>query len=185
VVAAAGDGAGGETNATNVVNLVSSWNPNLLIYLGDVYEKGTSTEFYNWYGVNSLNFSKFRTITDPTIGNHEYTNGPPTGYFDYWNNIPNYYSFTTGGWHFISLNSNSSFIGTSTTSAQYQWLAQDLAANATACTLVYWHAPLYNIGPEGNASSMQSIWALLVQDQVDFVLNGHDHYIQTVQFLII
>jgi hypothetical protein len=175
VVAAAGDGAGGETNAASVINLISSWNPNLLLYLGDVYEKGTSTEFFNWYGVNSLNFSKFRAITDPAIGNHEYTNGPPTGYFDFWNNIPNYYSFTSGGWHFVSLNSNSSYVGTSSTSAQYQWLAQDLAANSTACTLVFWHAPLYNIGPEGNASGMKSIWSLLVQDKVDMVLNGHDH----------
>ena len=33
------------------------------------------------------------------------------GYFDYWNNIPNYYSFNAGGWHFISLNSNYSKIG--------------------------------------------------------------------------
>ena len=175
VVAAAGDGASGETSASNVVNLISFWKPNLLIYLGDVYEKGSPAEFYNWYGNNNQNFSMFRTITDPTIGNHEYTTGSPAGYFDYWNNVPNYYSFTTGGWHFVSLNANFQFSGTSTSSAQYVWLAQDLAANTTACTLVYWHQPLYNIGPEGNQTSMQAIWSLLVQDKVDIVLNGHDH----------
>ncbi len=175
VLVAAGDGASGETNASNVVNLISSWNPNLLLYLGDVYEKGSVAEFYNWFGANNQNFSKFRTITDPTIGNHEYTNGPPTGYFDYWDNIPNYYSFTTGGWHFVSLNANSQFNQYSTTSAQYQWLAQDLASNSTACTIVYWHQPIYNIGPEKDQTSMLPIWALLVQDKVDLVLNGHDH----------
>ncbi len=175
VVAAGGDGAGGETNASNVISLISSWNPNLLLYLGDVYEKGTLTEFDNWYGSNSQYFSKFLAITDPTIGNHEYTNGPPTGYFSFWNNIPSYYSFTSGGWHFISLDSMSQYVPTSSTSAQYKWLAQDLADNTAACTIAFWHEPLYNVGPEGSQSGMKSIWSLLVQDKVDIVLNGHDH----------
>jgi hypothetical protein len=146
-----------------------------LIYLGDVYEKGSPTEFFNWYGNNAQNFSAFRAITDPTIGNHEYSSGSPTGYFDYWNNVPNYYSYTTGGWHFISLNANSQFNQYSPTSAQYKWLAQDLAANTTACTLVYWHQPIFNIGAEPDQTAMLPIWSLLVQDKVDIVLNGHDH----------
>ena len=176
VLVAAGDGASGENNATNVVNLISSWNPNLLLYLGDVYEKGSVAEFYNWYGTNNQNFSKFKAITDPAIGNHEYSGGSGgAGYFDYWNNIPNYYSFTTGGWHFVSLNANSQFNQYSTNSAQYQWLAQDLAANSTACTIVYWHQPIFNIGAEPDQTAMLPIWALLVQDKVDIVLNGHDH----------
>ncbi len=51
-VAAAGDGAGGDASETAVTNLMSTMNPNLVLYLGDVYEKGTSTEFDNWYGDN-------------------------------------------------------------------------------------------------------------------------------------
>ena len=175
VVAAVGDGASGETNETSVVNLISSWNPNLFLFLGDVYEKGLITEFYNWYG-NTQNYGLFRAITDPTIGNHEYENGVAPGYFDYWDNIPNYYSFNSGGWHFISLNANSQFNQFSPTKAQYQWLAQDLATITTACTLVYWHQPLYNIGGEPPQTQMQQIWTLLAQSgKVDIVLNGHDH----------
>jgi hypothetical protein len=49
VVAAAGDGAGGEQSESDTTNLIASWNPNLFLYLGDVYEQGTSTEFHNWY----------------------------------------------------------------------------------------------------------------------------------------
>jgi hypothetical protein len=175
VVAAVGDGASGETNSTSVVNLISSWNPNLFLFLGDVYEKGSVTEFYNWYGNTTQNYGLFRTITDPTIGNHEYEFGVAPGYFDYWNNIPNYYSFNSGGWHFISLNANSQFNQTSTTSAQYKWLVQDLASITTACTLVYYHQPLYNIGAEPPQTKMQQIWSLLAQSKVDIVLNGHDH----------
>src|SRR5580765_2218796 len=69
VVAAAGDGAGGDTSSTSVANLVGSWSPNLFLYLGDVYEKGSYAEFSNWYDGA---FGALRPITDPVIGNHEY-----------------------------------------------------------------------------------------------------------------
>jgi hypothetical protein len=118
VVAAAGDGADGQSAAAGVASLIAQINPNLFVYLGDVYENGSTSEFYNWYGNSGSNFSAFLGITDPTIGNHEYTGSSAAGYFDYWNNIPNYYSYNAGGWHFISLNSNSSRIGVNTSSAQ-------------------------------------------------------------------
>lgn len=173
-VVAVGDGAGGESNETKVVNLISSWNPNLMLYLGDVYQEGSPVEFYNWYNPTGF-YGVFRAITDPTIGNHEYLTGSPTGYFSYWNNIPNYYSFNAGGWHFISLNSNSQFIPTSTSSPQYQWLQQDLTANAGTCTIVFYHEPLYNVGPEGDATTIRAIWSLLYSYHIPLVVNGHDH----------
>ena len=176
IVAAGGDGADGATYAGKVSSPITTINPNLFLYLGDVYEKGSVAEFYNWYGTGGTNFSNFLSITDPTIGNHEYSSSSGgAGYFDYWNNIPNYYSYNAGGWHFISLNSNPSHIGVSKTSAQYAWLAQDLAANASMCTIVYYHHPLFNIGPEGPTTAMADIWALMAQNGVSIVLNGHDH----------
>jgi chitodextrinase len=178
VVAAAGDGASGEVNATLASNLAVSQNPNLFLYLGDVYEKGSFAEFYNWYGTESTNYGRLRAITNPTIGNHEYENGVAPGYFDYWNNIPNYYSYDAGGWHFISLNSNYSFAPVGPQSAQYQWLSQDLQAHSQACTIVYYHHPLFNIGPEGSTTAMADIWALLAQRNVEIVLTGHDHTYQ-------
>jgi chitodextrinase len=175
IVTAAGDGADGANAATNVTNMIASINPNLFLYLGDVYEDGTVAEYYNWYGTGTTNYSQFNAITNPTIGNHEYVGSSAAGYFDYWNNIPNYYSFNAGGWHFVSLNSNSSHIGVDKTSAQYAWLSQDLAANSSLCTIVYYHHPLFNIGPEGPTTAMSDIWALMAQNGVTIVLNGHDH----------
>jgi hypothetical protein len=175
VLAAVGDGASGEANAAKVTSMIASWNPNLFLYLGDVYEKGSPTEFLNWYGGSTQFYGQFRSITDPTIGNHEYTNKQAPGYFNYWDNIPNYYSFDSGGWHFISLNANPQFNQTAPGTAQYQWLVQDLAANHAACTLAYWHEPLFNIGQEPAATNVQAIWSLLAQSGVDIVLNGHDH----------
>jgi hypothetical protein len=175
VVAAAGDGASGETNSLKVVKLISSINPDLFLYLGDVYEQGSKAEFYNYYGLQGTAFGAFRSITNPTVGNHEYLTNAAQGYFSYWDNIPDYYSYDAGGWHFISLNSNYNRIGVGSTSSQYQWLAQDLAAHANACTVVYYHHPLFNIGPEGATSAMSEIWALLAKNGVSIVINGHDH----------
>src|SRR5436190_1027827 len=108
VIAATGDGAGGEVGAQNVVNRVKSWNPNLFLYLGDVYEKGAPTEFKNWYGGASTLFGQFRSITNPVIGNHEYSVSPTAaGYYDYWDNIHPYYDYYANGWHFIALDSTS------------------------------------------------------------------------------
>jgi chitodextrinase len=174
-VVAGGDGASGETYAVKVSNLIASLNPNMFIYLGDVYEKGSPAEFYNWYGSPTTNFGRFRSITNPTVGNHEYQGGTASGYFDYWDNIPNYYSYNAGGWHFISLNSNGASVLTNPTSAQYKWLQQDLIANSGVCTMVYYHHPLYNIGAEGSTPAMTEIWKLMALYGVDIVLNGHDH----------
>ena len=48
-----------------VTNLIASLNPNLFLYLGDVYENGSPTEFYNWYGTTSTYFGQFRVDHRP------------------------------------------------------------------------------------------------------------------------
>ena len=181
VVAAVGDGASGETNEGNVANLISSWNPNLFLYLGDVYENGRAMEFNNWYGKPGTTgtYGQFYSITDPAIGNHEFVGSDITGYEWYWNNVPQYYSFDANGWHFVALDNISKFIGTTTSNANYKaetaWLKNDLAKNKLACTIVYYHAPLFNVGPEGTATNTAGIWQILAQNHVTMVLNGHDH----------
>jgi chitodextrinase len=178
VLAAVGDGADGGSSADAVSTLIQSWNPNLFLYLGDVYDDGTSTEYANWYGGATGTFGRFRSITNPTVGNHEYTGNSAPGYFDYWDNVPNYYSVNAAGWHIISLNSTGQFNQTAAGTAQYQWLQQDLAANAGSCTLVEFHHPLYNVGKEGPAARMSEMWTLMAANGVDVVLNGHAHNYQ-------
>ena len=177
MLAAAGDGASGETAAGDVTGLIASWNPNLFLYLGDVYEDGTSTEFYNWYGTESTFYGRFRSITNPVIGNHEYQSGGiAPGYFDYWDNIQRYYSYDAAGWHFIALDSNCGLVPSCAVGqAQYQWLLSDLSTHTNVCTIAYFHHPVYNVGPEGYTTSMNDLWALMAQHGVDIVLTGHDH----------
>ncbi|MBN1147853.1 MAG: DNRLRE domain-containing protein [Anaerolineales bacterium] len=174
VLAAVGDGASGELAAGAVSDLIVSWNPNMFFYLGDVYEKGTSTEFYNWYGVDTY-FGRLKSVTNPVVGNHEFENGVAPGYFDYWDNIPNYYSYYANSWRFIAMDSNASGeIG----SPQYEWLTQEMAANTAICTIAYFHHPIFNVGPQGDTPRMNDSWSLLVQNGVDIVLTGHDHNYQ-------
>jgi hypothetical protein len=40
IVGVTGDGAVGQTSATEVTDMIASWNPGLLTYLRDVYEDG-------------------------------------------------------------------------------------------------------------------------------------------------
>jgi hypothetical protein len=173
VLAATGDGAGGETSAARVVDMIDSWNPNMFLYLGDVYEGGSSTEFLNWYAPENF-FGRFRDITNPTVGNHEYLVADAEGYFDYWDNVPPYYSFDAGGWHVISLNSNGP------KNAQYQWLRQDFQAHPNPCTIAYFHHPLFSIGPLGGSDqeALKDLWILLDEQGVDIVLTGHEHSYQ-------
>jgi hypothetical protein len=174
VLAAVGDGASGETGAANVTTLIKNNNPNLFLYLGDVYEQGSIAEFFNWYGNSGSFFDQFHSITDPTVGHHEYlVDGNASPYFYYWDNVPNYYSFDANGWHIISLNSHGAAGGTN--SAEYQWLQTDLAAHPATCTIAYYHNPLYSIGVEPPDLAMNSIWQLLAQNYADIVLSGNDH----------
>ena len=175
VMVATGDGASGEPNAIAVTNLIADMDPNLFLYLGDVYNDGTETEFHNWYGTGSDHYSRFRSITNPTIGNHEYQGFQAPDYFDYWDNVPHYYSFDAAGWHFINLDSTSQYNQTVPGTAQYDWLVTDLEANSAVCTVAYFHHPVFNVGTEGESMRMNTIWTLLAQHGVDVVLTGHDH----------
>jgi hypothetical protein len=89
-----------------------------------------------------------------------------------------YYSFNAGGWHFVSLNTNCLDVGgCKITNGQYMWLVNDLATDTSACTLVYYHTPLYSQGPEAT-SPLTDTWTLMAQKGVDIVLNGNDHNYQ-------
>lgn len=174
-VAAVGDGASGEPNAQAVSDMLVAEDPNMFLYLGDVYEKGTKTEYHNWYGDESRLWGRLRSITNPTIGNHEYENGVAPGYFDYWDNIPNFYSYDVAGWHMISLNSTNLFRDNP---VQFNWLLADIAASGAECTIAYWHDPRWSIGTQGDEPKMQEEWELLVAAGVDIFVGGNDHNYQ-------
>src|SRR5207248_11597314 len=60
-------------------------------------------------------------------------------------------------------------------SPQEKWLRADLAAHPAACTLAYWHQPLFSSGEHGANAQMRPIWQALYDAGADVVLGGHDH----------
>ena len=84
---------------------IDAWDPEVVAYLGDVYDRGTPQELDTWYG-DATGYGRFRDITNPAVGNHEYmTSATAAPYLDYWGQVPHYYSYDVGGWHVVVLDS--------------------------------------------------------------------------------
>lgn len=159
-------------------------NPTLAFVLGDnAYSSGTLSEYTTRYDPN---WGRFKALTSPVPGNHEYQTTGAAGYFDYFNGVGvqsgpagergrGYYSFDVGEWHFVALNSMS---GGTVSSTQLAWLEQDLAANTKPCTAALFHHPMVSSGIYGGSSTMRAFWDRLYAARADLVLAGHDHNYQ-------
>jgi hypothetical protein len=169
-------------------NLISGIQPAAVLSLGDIqYYCGSLAAFNASY---NLSWGQFKSITHPAVGNHEYltsggtgcdvSNTGAAGYFTYFGaqaGLPSqgFYSYDLGSWHIVVLNSNCSQAGgCNSSSPQYKWLAQDLLAHPSQCTLAYWHIPLYSSGGRANANT-KSLYQLLYNNNADLILTGHDH----------
>jgi acid phosphatase type 7 len=152
--------------------------------LGDTqYEDGALVKFQGSYHPT---WGRVNDMAHPAVGNHEYLIPGAAGYFDYFNGVGNftglagdrdkgYYSYDLDKWHVIVINSNCSDVGgCSPGTPQYDWLAADLAAHPTACTLAYWHIPLFSSGGRA-AINTRHVWELLYNNNADVILTGHDH----------
>lgn len=194
VVAAAGDiacdptsssfngGAGTSSNCRMLAtsDLVLGMSPNAVLLLGDnQYEDGTLSQFNQSY---DLSWGRFKEITYPAVGNHEYKTLGASGYYSYFgpaagDPAKGYYSTNIGNWHVVALNSNCSKAGgCSAGTPQEQWLRADLAAHPAVCTLAFWHHPLFSSGAIGDIAWTRDIWQALDEGGADVVLVGHDHH---------
>jgi acid phosphatase type 7 len=196
VVMAAGDNVcGADSTSGNckqmaTSDLILAAAPQAVLVLGDVqYECGEASDFTSFYGPS---WGRVKAISHPTVGNHEYRTstdpahdcfGNPPGaqaYFDYFGAAAGqmgqgYYSFDVGTWHLIALNSNCGDAGgCGVGSAQWTWLQNDLTAHPNACTLAYWHIPLYSSGGRAELNAKQ-LYQLLYNFNADLILTGHDH----------
>ena len=193
VIGAAGDIAcdpasssfnGGNGTSTNcrqkaVSDVMLNSRLTAVLALGDTqYEDGALTKYQQSY---DLSWGRFKNITRPAVGNHEYGTAGAAGYYNYFGTVAGdrtkgYYSYDIGAWHFIALNSNCSQVGgCGTGSPQEQWLKADLAAHPNICALAYWHHPRFSSGQHGSNASYDAFWKALYAAGVEIVLNGHDH----------
>jgi len=174
VVWAAGDVATPGVRADRVAALVRRGEPDRFLYLGDVYETGTFEEFRRWYHTR---FGRLASITDPTIGNHEWDNRFK-GYYRYWygrkgRRLPPWFKTEIAGWEIISLNSQAPH---GSQSAQVSWLRSALEAPGD-CRIAFWHRPRYSDGAYGGAPDLNPLWNAL-SGHARIVLSGHDHNLQ-------
>jgi acid phosphatase type 7 len=149
-----------------------------VLAIGDLqYNSASLSQFQTVYDPT---WGRVRSITYPAVGNHEYGQSNASGYFQYFGSRAGpapkgWYSFDLGSWHLIALNSNCGRVGCGTGSEQESWLRADLAAHATACTLVFDHHARFSSGHDGDNTFMQPMWQDLYNANVELLLSGHSH----------
>ena len=160
----------------------------LLILSGDIsYANGDQSVWDDYFRENEPSMSTMPWMVVP--GNHE--NEPGYGFDAYETRfeIPNdsntdlYHAFTVGPVRFIGISTEHDF---STGSTQHSWLGDELAtANAnrdnTPWLVVYGHKPMYTshgdeTGHDINETIRQQLETLFVDNEVDIVIWGHDHF---------
>jgi len=174
-IASCDDLAGAEATAKLIDGI-----PGTVFAAGDLaYPDGSDEQFTKCYGPT---WGRFKDRTRPAAGNHEYHSDGASGYARYFGAAAGdpkkgYYSYDLGAWHVIVLNSECGEVGgCDAASAQGQWLRQDLAEHPVACTLAYFHKPLFSSGAKhGNDLDMKPLWQTLYAANADVVINGHDH----------
>jgi acid phosphatase type 7 len=149
--------------------------PGTVFAAGDLaYPAGSARDFETCY---EPTWGRHKRRTRPAPGNHDYQTLSGAPYYSYFGQNAGpaglgYYSYREGSWLVVSLNSN---IAAGPASAQAAWLRSTLAANPAACTLAYWHHPLFTSGPNGTNAVMRDIWRILQEAGADVVISGHDH----------
>lgn len=176
VVWVVGDATSGQ-EAQPLADTVEKGAPDRVLYLGDVYERGTAAEFDAWSRV----WGTLASRTAPTPGNHDWPRNAE-GYTPYWKgvhgrSVPPYYSLRAGGWELLSLNSE---MRHGRGSPQERWLAQEVADEPGDCRIAFSHRPRFNAGPHGDTRSMEALWRHL-PGNARVLLSGHDHNLQRLR----
>jgi hypothetical protein len=184
-------------------DLMGSLAPDAVAVLGDnQYEHG---ELANFNAVFEPTWGRFRQITHPAVGNHEYEGDPERdqapGYFSYFGAAAGdpgkgYYRWELAGWTLFALNSgainwtrptggNPSLpddcwpVSCAAGSEQEQWLRSELdALPDDACVIAYWHHPRFSSGFGGANQPHPEIGPLftdLYGHGVELLLTGHSH----------
>ena len=164
--------SGAAATAALVEPLLRADPQSAVLSLGDhTYPRGAAGEFEKCYAPT---WGRFRDRTWPTPGNHEYATPGAKPYFAYFGERAGrgYYSLRLGSWHVISLDSN---LKGAAHAAQIAWLRTELAKDPAACTLAFWHHPLYSSGRPPPPGRMRDPSQLLHAAGTELVLTGHDH----------
>lgn len=171
-VVAAGDIATDEAGDSATSDLVAELDPAWVLTLGDnVYPDGTAEEFARYY---EPTWGRFKAITRPAPGNHEWHTDGAAGYTSYFGAafpvrelVP--YGELVPGWDIYQVDTSEGL------NKQVAALDDLLTENPDACEIVYGHHPRFSSGGHGDQPTMQRLWGALVRHGVELYLAGHDH----------
>jgi tartrate-resistant acid phosphatase type 5 len=197
-----GDFGSGNTNEAAVANLLKTWNPDVIVTVGDDrygardYDAAVG-RFYCDYlkdvtsGTYCPGGASVANRFFPTLGNHDYSDGGGLAeYLSYFTlpeaGIPagsrtgqeRYYDFIRGPVHFFALDSLGAIVSQADLAAQKKWLAAGLKASSAPWQVVLLHHAPYSSGIHGSAPVMQ--WPFEAWGS-DVVLAGHDHDYERLQ----
>jgi Calcineurin-like phosphoesterase len=171
-------------------DLVRKMKPDAVFALGDLqYQAGSLSNFEDSYDPT---WGRFKDLTYPVPGDHEYGSPGAEGYFTYFGSratpqdpdclasCRGYYSYDLGAWHVVAVNVNCHELpdgdGCSRRSAQTKWLERDLkAANkTTACTVVLMHEPRWSSSHK-KSPELAPFIRTMYRNGVELVLSGDSH----------
>ena len=158
-----------------VARLIRRADPDRILYLGDVYPKGTREDFARW----AKPWGRLVRRMAPTPGNHEWPRARE-GYEPFWRKVtgkrpPTYYSFEVAGWQVLSANSEHS-----EWRSTKGWIKETTEAGGD-CRIAFWHRPPYSAGKykDGDRHARE-FWRAL-RGRARIVITGHDHNMQRLR----
>ncbi|MCA1657254.1 MAG: metallophosphoesterase, partial [Actinobacteria bacterium] len=175
---AVGDGDASPASRA-IVDRIAAGRPDRLLYLGDVYERGSAGDFRDRYAPT---WGRLAPIAAPTPGNHDWPRHS-SGYDPYWQRAlrrrrtAHWYAFRAGGWTMLSIDSEADH---DPGSPQMRWLHAQVLKPGT-CRLAFWHRPRFSAGTHhGDAPDMAPVWDAL-RGHAAIVLSGHEHDMQRLR----
>ncbi|MFP5347155.1 MAG: metallophosphoesterase family protein [Actinomycetes bacterium] len=171
---AAGDIGSSPTDSKATADLVQALHPDAVLPLGDnAYDEGSERNYARKYDPT---WGRFKDISEPVPGNHEYRTSGAEGYFTYFQAQPStqsYYAWNAGAWRLYALNCE---IDCRKGSAEETWLRKGLAAHPNTPALAYVHRPRFTCSTKHEPyTDLTAIWDDLVAADGRLMLAGHNH----------
>ncbi len=186
-VAAVGDIQPPSSSSNSSATAALASRADFILGLGDYQYQDGSMSDYNAYFDRSWgpNVAKMYPVLAPT---HD-QNWQAGDTLNYWNGggasgvrapvrlaALSPYSFNRGGWHFVALPDACYRVSGCDGNAITTWLANDLAANPTRCTVAYFHQAYFTSAADHDTFDAVAPWVkVLVDHRVDILLQGHNH----------
>ncbi len=181
LVVAAGDlvcAPGSKVTATEcrdraASRLAAEYDPDYVFALGDE-QYGTPTRAAYQRGY-AKTWGKFKAITRPVPGNHEYDGKGYFAYFRKQTRPPGYYAFDVGRWRIYAINDNCTKIDCA---AELGWMERDMQTHPRRCSAIMMHQPLYasGIGTGGHPETARPFWRVALRHGADLSLAAHLHH---------